>query len=249
MSSSTSSTTGSSTSKGAAFLPQLFRTSIGQKLLTALTGVLLVGFIVAHLAGNLTLLAPDAGPFNAYAHQLDSLGPLKIIAEVGLVVLFGLHIVNGILLKRDHFKARPTAYGHALKTKGGPSLSNFSSRNMIWSGTILLGFLILHIVQFRFGPSIAEGYTTLVGEVEARDLHRLVAETFSRPEMVAIYVAVMLFLGSHLRHGVWSMFQSLGLMNKKQTRTFYAAGLVVGGLLAVGFLLLPVILYFRNPAL
>ncbi len=236
-----------SASRGLSILPALFRTSVGQKLLTALTGVALVGFIVMHLLGNLTLLAPDAGPFNLYAHKLDSLGPLKILAEVGLVALFGLHILNGILLKLDHKRARPVSYGYAPKSKGGPSYSNASSRNMIVSGSILLFFLILHIVQFRFGPSLSEGYTTLLdGGVEARDLHRLIVETFSNPAMVAIYVGTTLFLGSHVRHGFWSMFQSLGLMKQSRSRALYAAGLVVGLVLAVGFLALPIVLYFRS---
>jgi succinate dehydrogenase / fumarate reductase cytochrome b subunit len=226
-------------------LPKIFRSSVGQKLLTALTGVALVGFIVLHLLGNLTLLAPDSGPFNAYAHKLDSLGPVKLVAEAGLVALFGLHILNGILLKLDHKRARPIGYGHAPKSKGGPSFSNPASRNMIASGMILLLFLVLHIIQFRIGPSIAEGYTAMIGEVEGRDLHRLIMETFSSPAMVGIYVGAMLFLGSHLRHGFWSMFQSLGLMKQSRSKCVYAAGLVIGLALAVGFVLLPVILYVR----
>jgi succinate dehydrogenase / fumarate reductase cytochrome b subunit len=232
--------------RGIPFYPAFLRTSVGQKLLTALTGVALVGFIVLHLLGNLTLLAPDSEPFNLYAHSLDKLGPLKYAAEIGLIVLFGLHIVNGILLKLDHKRARPTGYGHAPKSKGGPSYSNASSRNMIVSGSILLFFLILHIIQFRFGPSINEGYTAILESgTEVRDLHRLVVETFSSPAMVAIYVGVMIFLGSHLRHGFWSMFQSLGLMKQSRSNAIYTAGLLIGFALAVGFLVLPLILYFR----
>jgi succinate dehydrogenase / fumarate reductase cytochrome b subunit len=236
----------STAARGIPFYPAFLRTSVGQKLLTALTGVALVGFIIMHLLGNLTLLAPDSEPFNLYAHSLDRLGPLKIVAEIGLVVLFGLHIVNGILLKLDHKRARPTGYGFAPKSKGGPSYSNFSSRNMVVSGSILLFFLVLHIVQFRFGPSIAEGYTTVLESgAEVRDLHRLVVETFSSPLMVAIYIAVTLFLGSHLRHGFWSMFQSLGLMKQSRSNAIYTAGLILGAVLALGFLILPVILFVR----
>jgi succinate dehydrogenase / fumarate reductase cytochrome b subunit len=221
-------------------------TSVGQKVLTALTGIALVGFVIIHLLGNLTLLAPNGDAFNAYAAKLDALGPLKLVAEFGLIALFGAHIVNGILLKKDHVAARPIAYKGGYQTKKGPSKSNPSSRNMIISGTILLAFLILHIWQFRFGPAQAEGYVTSIDGEEVRDLYLLIVETFSSPLMVATYVGVMAFLAAHLRHGIWSMFQSLGLIRGQSSVKFYAVSAVLALLLGVGFLLLPVFLYLNH---
>jgi len=220
-------------------------TSVGQKVLTALTGIALVGFVIVHLLGNLTLFAPSGDAFNTYAAQLDALGPLKIVAELGLVALFGVHIINGILLKKNHVAARPEGYRVVYQSKGGPSKSNVSSRNMIVSGSILLLFLILHIWQFRFGPAQADGYITDLNGEEVRDLYRLVVETFSSPLMVATYVGVMLFLASHLRHGIWSMFQSLGIIRGQGSVKFYSLSALVALVLGVGFLLLPVFLYLN----
>jgi succinate dehydrogenase / fumarate reductase cytochrome b subunit len=229
-----------------ASLKQAFSTTIGKKLITAVTGVLLIGFVLAHLLGNLTLLAPTAGPFNTYAHKLDSLGVLKYVAEIGLIVLFGAHIVNGILLKRSNVKAKGVNYAYGQKTKGGPSHFGPSSRGMIVTGMILLAFLILHIIQFRFGPSIAAGYITDVDGEQARDLHRLVMETFANPVYTGIYIGVMLFLWSHLRHGFWSAFQSLGTLNERTRPTVNHIGVATAFVLAIGFLVLPLILFLRQ---
>lgn len=229
-----------------ASLKQAFSTTIGKKLITAVTGVLLIGFVIAHLLGNLTLFAPTAGPFNVYAHKLDSLGPLKLVAEFGLIALFGAHIVNGILLKKNNLQAKGQNYAYGQKTKGGPSYFGASSRGMIVTGMILLFFLILHIAQFRFGAGVEQGYVTDLEGVQARDLHRLVMETFSNPLFVGIYVGVMLFLWSHLRHGFWSAFQSLGALNERTRPTVNRIGVVTAFILAIGFLLLPVVLYLRQ---
>lgn len=216
--------------------------SVVKKIITALTGLALVGFVITHLLGNLTLLAHGSAPFNTYASNLESLGGLLIVAEIGLVAFFAVHIVNGILLKLNHKAARPVAYRN-LKPKEGPSRSNLSSRTMIFSGIFLLAFLILHIWQFKFGAGMAEGYVAELQGHKVRDLHRLVVETFKNPLWVSIYVAAMVLLGMHLRHGFWSAFQSIGLMKPSLSKPFYCASLLVGAALAIGFILIPVLIY------
>jgi succinate dehydrogenase / fumarate reductase cytochrome b subunit len=219
------------------------KSSIGRKFIMGLSGLALVGFIIAHLAGNLTLLDPTGVLFNAYAKKLDDLGPLKIVAEVGLVILFGLHILMAFVLKVDHRSARPSRYA-MHKSKGGPSFWNLASVNMIVTGAVLLGFLVIHIKQFTLGPGVDAGYVTDIHGTSGRDLFRLITETFANPWWVAFYCGVMLMLGAHLRHGFWSMFQSLGAMSPRLQKPAHLAGLIVGVIMAVGFLMLPLYLHF-----
>lgn len=226
-------------------MPSFLKTlwsSVGQKFLMALTGLALVGFIVMHLAGNLSLYSSDSSHFNAYAAALENLGKLKEFAEYGLIFLFGTHIILALCLKKSHIAARPIGY-KMQKSKGDPSKSTLGSRNMIITGTVLLAFLILHISQFTLGPSIEQGYATQLKGEQVRDLYRLVHETFKNPMFVGIYVAVMIFLGLHLRHGFWSAFQSLGAMNPRLSKPIYGLALLLALLVAAGFLFIPVWIY------
>lgn len=226
-------------------ITQALNSSVGRKLLMALTGIFLVLFVVLHLAGNLFLYKTDGGAsFNAYAAGLDSLGNLKSVAEVGLVALFGAHIVMALLLKVNHRAARPVGYDKGLRSKRGHSRSNVSSRNMIITGSALLAFLILHILQFRLGPKQADGYVTQINGHEAHDLYRVVYEAFQTPWVVGVYLLAMLMLGFHLRHGFWSAFQSLGAMNARLTKPVYAAGVALAIVLAFGFLGIPLWMHF-----
>src|SRR5947209_10958197 len=147
-------------------LKKAVSSSVGQKFLMALTGLGLIGFTVAHLAGNLALYKSSGDSFNAYALMLENLGWIKIAAEIGLIILFGAHIVMGIALKANHKKARGAGYriwkSKSNAASGLPKAemnpSNLSSRNMIITGIALLAFLIFHVYQFKYGPSIDEGY-------------------------------------------------------------------------------------------
>lgn len=220
--------------------------SIGKKLLTGLTGVGLIGFVIAHVAGNLTLLV--GGPaFNAYAQKLHDLGPLLIVAELGLVGLFLLHAVSAVAVWWDGRQARSDR-NTVVASKGPPSKQTFASRTMIITGSILLVFVVLHVVHFRFGPGMAEGYVTTVKGEQARDLYRLVVETFKQPVPVIAYMAVMLLLGFHLRHGVWSAFQSLGALTPGLRGFAFGAALVVAVVVALGFLVIPPYIYLFAPA-
>jgi succinate dehydrogenase / fumarate reductase cytochrome b subunit len=226
-------------------LKKAVNSSIGQKFLMALSGLGLVGFVITHLAGNLALYLPDGAPFNAYAAQLESFGKLLYVAEIGLIFIFVLHIVTAIRTKAANRAARPEAY-RSLKSKGGESRFGFAANNMIITGLVLLVFVILHVWQFKYGPGIAEGYTTTINGVEHRDLHRLVVETFQNPIFVGLYVAVMLLLGAHLRHGFWSAFQSLGALNPRISPSINALGIALAVLLSAGFLGIPLWIFFTT---
>ncbi|MBC8145252.1 MAG: succinate dehydrogenase cytochrome b subunit [bacterium] len=218
---------------------------MGRKLLTGITGVLLVGFLFAHLSGNLALIGNSPDAFNRYTEFLHGFGFMLIAVEIllGLVIL--LHAYLGISIAIRRRKARAQGY-EVYKSRGGASRQSLSSRTMAITGTVLLIFLVVHIVQFRFGPNITQGFITTLDGKQARDLQRLVIETFQNIWWVVFYVGATLLLGFHLRHGIWSMIQSLGLMKPRLSNLIYALAFVIGALLAIGFLILPVWIYMRG---
>jgi len=183
-------------------LSRLFSSTLGRKYLMGASGLALVLFLVVHLLGNLTLYAGSGDPMNTYAARLHALGPALIALEVGLALTILLHIVTAFQVTYSAKAARPVDYENA-KTKGGPSKNSVSSRNMIWTGVVLGVFLIVHVAQFRFGPSMEDGYTASVDGVMVHDIYRVVVEAFAQLKWVAFYVGSMLFLGFHLRHGYW----------------------------------------------
>ncbi|MFO1489381.1 MAG: succinate dehydrogenase cytochrome b subunit [Kiritimatiellia bacterium] len=213
--------------------------SVGRKLLTGITGIVLVVFLIGHLVGNLTLFAgPDV--FNAYAHFLATAmhGAFIYLAEAGLLVFFTTHIVSAVKVQTGSRKARTQKYvvtGNA----GGASRKTLSSLNMIWSGLVVLAFVVMHICHFKYGK-MAE--YTLHGE-KLKDVYYLVVTEFKHLPQVAIYVAAMWVLGTHLKHGVWSMFQSLGASRPNTVKGLQCAGTAFGMALALGFLVLPILVY------
>jgi succinate dehydrogenase / fumarate reductase cytochrome b subunit len=210
----------------------------------ALTGLLLLGFLVLHLTGNLLLYSADGSLFNAYAEKIGSFGYLLYAAEVALAAFFLFHAVTGIRLAMLRKSAKPTKYAES-RSKGGDSKWGFAANNMAVTGTILLIFLILHVKHFKYGPGISEGYVTaLPNGAQGRDLYRYVTEEFKEPMVVILYSATMIFLGFHLRHGVWSALQSLGLTKDTNSKKIYVIGGAIGILLAVGFLSIPAYVYF-----
>lgn len=220
--------------------------SIGRKYLMAVSGLSLVGFLVTHLAGNALLYLPDGENFNLYAKGLSDLGPALLVGEVGLLVLFVLHIAVAVKLHFAGGKQRGRPYAVGQSSKGGNSKYNVSSKNMIWTGLVLMVFLVVHVAWFRFEIGVEGTYTTMIDGVESRDLYRLVAETFQNPVIALFYTIVMAFLGLHLRHGFWSAFQSLGVMAPKYSKLIQYAGYVVAFVLAVGFLGIPFYIFFTK---
>ena len=221
------------------------QSQIGRKLLTGITGVALMLFIIVHLAGNLSLFGAE-GAFNAYTHKLESMGLLLYIAEAGLIILFALHAYIGISIYWRKRKARPEGY-KTYKSIGGPSKQTLSSKTMAWSGIVLLVFVVLHVIHFKFGPGLEEGYTaTLEGGETVRDLKALVIEEFQKPLITFLYVAVMLFLGFHLRHGFWSAFTSLTMRHTNFSNVVYTIGVLFAIVMAVGFIFIPLYIYFTG---
>ena len=215
------------------------RSSIGKKVISGATGFGLVVFVVSHLGGNLTLLlGPEA--FNSYSKFLSELlhGAFIWIADIGLILFFGAHAYSGISVALTRRRARPSGYA-VRGDAGGASRKTVASRSMIITGLLLLVYVVYHVWHLKFGPH----YVTQVHGEESRDLYRLVVEEFNQLWVVVVYTAAMLSLGLHLRHGVWSMLQSLGAMNRRAAAAAYPAGVALAVLLAFGFIVLPLYVF------
>ena len=218
--------------------PSFFSSTVGSKILIGLTGLLLFGFLIAHLAGNLSLLAgPNA--FNTYAYKLESLGPLVYLAEAGLVALFLLHIVKTLGTYRRNAQARPAGYQES-KWAGHTSRKTWSSTTMALTGLFILFFVVVHVRTFKFGPWYVDAATG------HRDLYRLVAEIYQNPLYVGFYIVAMGLIGMHLNHGLSSATQSLGLSNQRIGRSLVLGGRVLAVVIAGGFALLPLYMYFAH---
>lgn len=211
--------------------------SVVKKQFMGLTGLLLCGFLLGHLAGNFLIFA---GPeyFNAYGHALIT-NPLIYVAEAGLGVLFLSHIAMAAKLIIENNNARPVKY--YMKTPTGRG-SNFASSTMPYTGFLTLVFLVLHIIQFKYGP-----YYSIVHEgVEMRDLYRLVVEFYQSPVAVLWYVVCMISLGIHVKHGFWSAFQSIGFSHPKYTPLVRNLSVAFSAFIAIGFASLPLYCFFQG---
>ena len=197
--------------------------SIGKKLMMAVTGLAFIGFLMAHLAGNLTIYGGGEA-FNAYAEKLHSLGPLLIVFEFGLVLFAVIHIVTGISLFIQNRQARPTGYTQ-YESSGGRTLS---SRTMPYTGLIILGFVIFHLINFSF-----------VDKTD-RTIFNIVSSAFANPLYVIIYISVMIIVALHVRHGFWSAFQTLGGNHPKYMPALMVLSIAIGFIVAVGFGFLPI---------
>lgn len=214
---------------------RLLSSTVGNKLLIGLTGLGLFVYLITHLAGNAVIfLGPDA--FNGYAHALTS-NPVIPIIELGLLLLFLIHIFKTVTNYLRNQAARPERY--AVKANAGhTSRKTLASSSMIVTGIVIALFVIIHVKQFRFGTYY------LVNEGDVRDLFRTEIEVFSNPLWVAFYAIATLLVGMHLRHGIASGFQSLGLDHPKYTGSLTVVSLVLALIIAGGLAFIPVWVYF-----
>lgn len=218
----------------AAAVNHYFNSSIGRKQLVATTGLLLCGFLVSHLAGNFLLLAgPDA--FNLYAHKLASLGGLLYVIEGVLAVIFALHLGLAFKLNFENIAARGGAKRYHYKKNTGRG-TTFMSQTMPWTGLILLVFLILHLLNLKFGSY----YETTVDGVVMRDIYKTTMEYFQNVGAVAWYVVAMTAAAIHTAHGFASAFQSMGWNHGKYFKNVKRLGYLYALSVAGGFAFLSV---------
>jgi succinate dehydrogenase / fumarate reductase cytochrome b subunit len=207
--------------------------AIGRKIVMAVTGLLMIGFLITHMAANLLVVA-DPHAYNAYSEKLIS-NPLIYLAEAALLGFFVFHFAVGIVYWRRNRAARPHPY--ALKTRAGhTSRKSLASSTMIFSGLVMLVFVPLHIVTFKFGP-----WYDVAAEPGVRDLHRLVVEIFQKPLYVVWYLVALPVLGAHAWHGFGSAFESVGVSYRPWLAGF---GRALAVIITAGFLVVPVYVYF-----
>ncbi len=207
--------------------------SVGKKIVMGLTGLLLVGFLVEHLHGNLKLYEGDGTGFNEYVEFLQGFGPLLVLAELGLVALFLCHIFLALRLTLENRQARKHRY--AVRNNRGKE--SFGSVSMFATGALILGYLIKHLIDYRF----ADGFFD--------DPKGAVANTLSQPGNAVIYMIAAVVLGVHLSHGFRSAFQSIGASHPKLDAILDKAGIAVAVFFAVGFGSFPVYyLFFWSPS-
>ncbi len=219
------------------------RSTVGKKVIMAVSGIFLMLFLIVHLGGNLTMFA-GSDLFNSYAHHLEGLGPLLWVAEAGLLAIFLFHVISAFQVVAEKKRARTDRYA-VTASKGGPSKVTAASKSMIYTGIILLLFIPAHIWMFKFNGGEPHPVTEVHG-TEMKDLYASVAEAFANPVVAFGYAAVMFLLGMHLRHGFWSSLQSLGAMAPKCSPLIYTVGFIFALLLAGGFLVLPLYFYFTQ---
>ncbi|MEP1151878.1 MAG: succinate dehydrogenase cytochrome b subunit [Balneola sp.] len=213
---------------------------VGRKIMTGITGIALMLFLISHIVGNLSIFGgPDA--FNLYTKTLEDLGFLLYIAEAGLAFFFLYHTILGVSIWWNRRKARPEGY-KKYKTKGGPSHQSLASKSMIYTGSIVLIFLVLHIIHFKFGAE----YTAMVDGVEIRDLRKLVIEEFQKTWIVIGYVAVLGLLILHLSHGFWSAFTSLSMKSKEASKKVQMGAYGFAIVIMLLFIFIPLYIYFTG---
>jgi succinate dehydrogenase / fumarate reductase, cytochrome b subunit len=204
--------------------------SVGAKVLVALTGLGLALYVVFHMIGNLKVFqGRDA--INGYAYFLKhDLGMLLWIARGGLLVIFVLHIVLAVRLKVRSAAARPVAYEYRRDVR-----STTAGRTMIWTGIVVGLFTIFHLAHFTFGwvkgvetPSgETRNYLELTDEKGRHDVYAMVVAGFTEPALAVLYIVAQLALFLHLMHGVQSSFQTLGLKNRRSGRSIWWLGFLI----------------------
>ena len=221
------------TSSGQRRTPKVAKTnSVAKKAIMAVSGILLVLFLIAHMIGNLHVYQGRAA-FNDYSHWLRTFGEPALgyrwfltILEIGLVVAVLAHMWAAIALWRQARAARPERY--AMKKS---IAQTYASRTMRWGGVIIILFVVYHLLDLTWGVANPDG-------TDSTPYDRLVA-SFSNPIPTIVYVIALITLGFHLRHGIWSATQTLGQSNKRREKSVNAFAIVFSVLLIAGYLIVP----------
>jgi succinate dehydrogenase / fumarate reductase cytochrome b subunit len=220
---------------------QLLTSSIGRKILMAITGQAMVLFAVIHLLGNSSIFGWLPGGINAYAHHLHSLpAPIIIGFRLGLLLFACVHIWYGIQLTIENRGGRPQQYAVKAVQK-----ATFASENMIWTGVLLLAFILYHLAHFTFqiiNPDTA-ALSNLVDGVP--NVLGMVVSAFQNMMVTLIYAGAMLILFLHLSHGIQSFFQTMGWCNDRVQPFITKAGTLAALALFLGYAAVPLTILLR----
>lgn len=207
----------------------LITSSIGKKLIMALTGLCFVAFICVHLFGNLTVFAGKESFLGYVEHLHTSYKYLIPLAELVLFVFAVFHIVFGFVLYIENLRARPQGYS-VKKNAGGRTVGSITTP---YTGLFLLIFIIFHLARFRFVDKTTQNDYTLL------------LKTFNDPEYIIFYILAMIALGLHLSHGIWSAFQTFGINHPKYNGFIRKVTITLSILLALGFGIIPIFVYAK----
>lgn len=209
--------------------------TIGKKYLVAITAIFWSLFVMVHMLGNMLIFVGDEA-YNKYGHALTS-NPVIYLAEAVLLALILVHIYVALSLKFRNMRTKPSLYAVSPIREKSAALS---SRTMAYTGTAVLAFIIWHLITFKFGPH----YSVTYNSVEMRDIYKLVVEKFHNPVYVGLYCVVMVLIGTHLFHGVKSIFQTLGINHPRYNNFFRWFGYIYAVVVAAGFFAQPIYVYF-----
>jgi len=225
----------------ASFL-SIFRTSVFRKQMVAVTGLLMVLFILAHLAGNMLIyLGPEA--LNDYSEKLHAIPELLWIARIGLVTALVLHVFFTVQLVFENASARGSTR-YAVSESKREDLA-FGRRTMAITGSLVFVYIFIHLADFTIADKSAENAATFVnGEPQA--LYGLVWNSFQDAWRVGLYVVAVCCVGLHLSHGIQSLFQTVGFFHDKYTPAIRRASVALGVIVAVGFSSIPVYVFMTG---
>lgn len=208
------------------------RSSVGSKLLVGVTGLGLSLFVLAHMLGNLQIyLGPDA--INSYAEKLQHTPELLWTARLGLLFFFLAHIVTSIRLKMLSRAARPTPYVVQHREE-----ASFASVTMVYTGLMVLFFLLYHLSHFTMGWVQSAAYEQFDAQ-HRHDVYAMMVKSFQNPLVSGLYILAMVFLWLHMSHGVSSAFQSLGVTRPRWETAIHRLGLTVTWIVVVGNISIP----------
>ncbi len=214
-----------------------FSSTIGKKQSMALAGLGLCVFVLVHAAGNMLLFkSPEA--YNEYSHALVTNHLIGII-ELGLLFIFLVHVIDGLIVSIRNRSARQTK--NAIRTNG-PKGTSLIKRTMILQGIIVFVFICLHLYEFKYGPY----YSVTYNGVKMRDLYRLVHQVFQSPIYVVWYVVAVTILCFHLSHGLYSALQTLGMQNARYRAMGKAISVAFGILVTGMFAAQPIYMFLST---
>ena len=214
---------------------RFYEAPIGKKAVMAITGVLLSGYVVAHLLGNLQIYSSDPDQINRYAAFLHNPANAGLLwgARVVLLAAVVLHIVSSIQLWNLKREARPVAY-----VKKDDAATSYASRTMMWSGPIVAAFVIFHVLHLTVGAVVP--LQDINSDPTTPDVRMNVITGFQNPAIAGFYILAMILLCMHLYHGLWSMFQSLGISHPRYTPKLKKGAAIVAILIAIGNCSIPI---------
>ena len=205
-----------------------YQTTLGKKVVMAISGVVLIGFVIGHMAGNLQIFLGKE-KLDAYAEFLHSMPALLWGTRIVLLLSVVAHFLSAFSLWKQNKAARPQAYARQVS-----QATTYAARTMKWGGVIVLLFIIYHLLHLTVGAPVA-GYEIVHGQVYSNVVHG-----FSNPAIAGFYIIAQICLGLHLYHGVWSLMQTLGLNHEKYNQLRRKIATSVSLLITAGNLSIPV---------